>query len=86
MTCLSRNRVTQDGDRARGGVYYKAGFAHGLDLPVFFTCRQDMIDEGLIHFDTRQYNHMDWTTTEELRKRFAERIPATIGDGSSEEG
>ena len=40
---------------ARGGVYYEAGFAHGLGIHVIFTCRGDMIDE--IHFDTRQYAH-----------------------------
>ncbi|MDE0390805.1 MAG: hypothetical protein OXI57_01905 [Rhodospirillales bacterium] len=77
---------TQDGDRARGGVYYEAGFALGLDLPVIFTCRQDVIDGGLLHFDTRQYNHIGWTTPEELRRRLADRIAATFGDGPSEEG
>ncbi len=77
---------TQDGDGARGGVYYEAGFAHGLDLPVIFTCRRDMIDRGLIHFDTRQYNHIVWETPEELRRRLAERIAATIGDRPAEEG
>ena len=75
---------TQDGDRARGGVYYEAGFAHGLGIPAIFTCRKDMIDNGLIHFDTRQYNHIVWTTPDELRKRLAERIAATIGDGPSD--
>lgn len=25
----------------RAGVYYEAGFAHGLGLPVIFTCRED---------------------------------------------
>lgn len=77
---------TQGRDGARGGVYYEAGFAHGLDLPVIFTCRKDVIDEGLIHFDTRQYNHIVWETPQELRKRLAERIGATIGDGPSDEG
>ena len=77
---------TQDGERARGGVYYEAGFAHGLGLPVIFTCRKDMIDRGLIHFDTRQYNHIVWETPDELRERLAERIAATIGDGPSAEG
>ena len=77
---------TQDGDRARGGVYYEAGFAHGLGLPVIFTCRKDVIDEGLVHFDTRQYNHIVWTTPEELRKRLTERVAATIGDGPNTEG
>lgn len=77
---------TQDGDHARGGVYYEAGFAHGLGLPVIFTCRKDVIDGGLIHFDTRQYNHIVWETTDDLRKRLAERIGATIGDGSHDLG
>lgn len=30
---------TQGDDGARGGVYYEAGFAHGLGLKVIFTCR-----------------------------------------------
>ena len=30
---------TQGADGARGGVYYEAGFAHGLDIAVIFTCR-----------------------------------------------
>ena len=32
---------TQGGDGARGSVYYEAGFAHGLGLPVIFSCRED---------------------------------------------
>ena len=38
---------------ARGSVYYEAGFAHGMEIPVIFLCRKDMISE--IHFDTRQH-------------------------------
>lgn len=70
---------TQGEVGARGGVYYEAGFAHGLNIPVIFTCRADAI--GKVHFDTRQYNHITWTTPEELRQRLAQRISATIGDG-----
>ena len=36
---------------ARGGVYYEAGFAHGLAIQVIFTCRKGMLGE--IHLDTR---------------------------------
>ena len=64
---------------ARGGVYYEAGFAHGLDIPVIFTCRKDRLEE--IHFDTRQYNHIVWETPEELRDQLAKRIAAVLGDG-----
>ena len=70
---------TQGPDGARGGVYYEAGFAHGLKVPVIFTCRKDLIE--LVHFDTRQYNHITWESVSELRKRVADRISATIGDG-----
>ena len=70
---------TQDSSGARGGVYYEAGFAHGLNIPVIFTCRRDCIRE--VHFDTRQYNHISWQSPEELRRKLYQRITATIGDG-----
>lgn len=63
----------------RGGVYYEAGFAHGLNIPVIFTCQKDIGNE--IHFDTRQFNHIFWENVGELRKRLSQRISATIGDG-----
>jgi len=63
----------------RGGVYYEAGFAYGLNIPVIYTCRKDMIDN--VHFDTRQFNHITWETPEDLRKQLKNRISATIGDG-----
>ena len=64
---------------ARGGVYYEAGVAFGLDIPVIFTCRQDVIDE--VHFDTRQYNHIMWDSPADLRNKLRNRISAVIGDG-----
>ena len=72
---------TQGETGARGGVYYEAGLAHGLNIPVIFTCREDALDD--VHFDTRQYNHITWKTPEELRERLVQRISATIGDGPS---
>ncbi|MCP4629826.1 MAG: hypothetical protein GY850_40910, partial [bacterium] len=29
----------------RGGVYFEAGFAYGLGMPVIYTCRKDWCDE-----------------------------------------
>ena len=46
---------------ARGSVYYEAGFAHGLDIPVIFTCRNDQIDD--LHFDTNHFLHLSWSTS-----------------------
>ncbi len=64
---------------ARGGVYFEAGFAMGLGIPVLFACRRDKIDE--LHFDTRQYFHIVWSKPEELRANLTNRIGAIIGDG-----
>jgi hypothetical protein len=63
----------------RGGVYYEAGFAHGLGLPVIFMCR-----EGTeLHFDVRQYNCIFWSTDklEDAQMRLKNRILATLGQG-----
>ncbi|UDF29946.1 UNVERIFIED_ORG: hypothetical protein LHK14_01105 [Roseateles sp. XES5] len=63
----------------RGGVYYEAGFAQGLGIPVIWCCREDHI--GHVHFDTRQFNHITWSTPAELREKLRNRIGAVIGDG-----
>ncbi len=63
----------------RGGVYFEAGFAMGLGLPVFWTCLKD--DLANLHFDIRQYNCIDWIDTADLAKRLKRRIEAIIGIG-----
>ena len=65
----------------RGGVYYEAGLAHGLDMPVIFTCRKDMVSE--LHFDTRQYVHILWDTgsLKSLYTELYDRIRARVGEG-----
>ena len=70
---------TQGSDGARGGVYYEAGFAQGLGLPVIFTCREDSVQT--LHFDTNHYNHIVWNTPEELCANLKNRILAVIGEG-----
>ena len=70
---------THGDEGVRGGVYYEAGFAHGLNIPVIFACRKNAFKR--IHFDTRQYNHIVWEEPEELRKKLEERIGAVIGQG-----
>ena len=63
----------------RGGVYYEAGFAHGLGLPVIFMCREG--DE--LHFDIRQYNCIFWKPDglEDAQQKLKNRILATLGQG-----
>ncbi len=58
----------------RGGVYFEAGFALGLGIPVIWTCHKDRISD--LHFDTRQYNHIDWKDVIDLRERLYNRIMA----------
>jgi nucleoside 2-deoxyribosyltransferase len=64
-------------DGARGGVYFEAGYALGLDIPVIWCVRQ--ADLKRVHFDTRQFNHIVWETPEELCERLKNRIGGTIG-------
>ena len=46
--------VVADFTDQKSGVYFEAGFALGLNLPVIWSCREDDIDN--LHFDIRQYN------------------------------
>ena len=64
---------------ARGGVYYEAGFARGLNIPVISTCLKKAI--GKVHFDTRQYSHILWEEPDDLRQKLLNRIEAVIGRG-----
>ena len=66
---------------ARGSVYYEAGFAYGLGLPVVRSCRKDIVDRNELHFDVRQHYHVVWETPEELRDGLEKRIRALIGEG-----
>jgi nucleoside 2-deoxyribosyltransferase-like protein len=65
----------------RGGVYFEAGFALGLGIPVVWLCREDDLDN--VHFDNRQYNFIVWREDRqaELQKRLTLRIEATLGRG-----
>ena len=62
--------------RQKHGVYFEAGYAFGLGLPVIWCCRED--DKDKLHFDTRQYNHIIWTTLEDFKEKLVNRIKATI--------
>jgi hypothetical protein len=61
------------------GVYYEAGFAAGLGIPVIFACRES--EDEKLHFDVRQFNTIRWTDAADLKRQLSTRISATIGDG-----
>ena len=60
----------------RHGVYFEAGYAHGLGLPVIWTCKKG--EEDKLHFDTRQYNHIIWDDAKDLKEKLINRIKATV--------
>ncbi len=68
--------VVADFTGHRGGVYFEAGLAMGLGIPVVWTCRRQ--DNERTHFDTRQYQHLLWDTPEDLRQQLVNHISARI--------
>lgn len=62
----------------RGGVYFEAGFAQGLGLPVIWLVGEDHL--GDVHFDTRQYNYIVYSTPKDLYEKLCSRIEATINE------
>ena len=84
MNAIRRSRflvvdLTHGCDGARGGVYFEAGFALGLDIDVIFCCRKRL--EGQVHFDVRQYSIIYYATLDELRQRLEDRIVNRMGEG-----
>lgn len=71
--------IVADFTDQKHGVYWEAGFALGMGLPVFWTCRQDFV--GKCHFDTNHFNHIVWTEPDDLGTRLTRRIEAMIGRG-----
>ncbi|HBS42348.1 MAG TPA: hypothetical protein DEA26_06700 [Oceanospirillales bacterium] len=64
--------MVADVTEQKSGVYYEAGFAHGLGIPVIWCVRDD--DLKNVHFDTRQYNHIVWKNEDELREKLTDLI------------
>jgi nucleoside 2-deoxyribosyltransferase len=71
--------VVADFTGHRGGVYYEAGFAHGLGKRVIFTCRKDALKD--LHFDVRQYATIVWETPADVIAPLRNRILALFGAG-----
>lgn len=71
--------VVADFTEQKAGVYFEAGFALGLSLPVIWSCRKDDISK--LHFDVRRYICIDRTDENELARRLQLRIEAIVGRG-----
>jgi hypothetical protein len=71
--------VVADVTEQKHGVYFEAGYALGLGLPVLWCVHKD--DLGKVHFDTRQYNHIVWESEKDLETSLYDFICAIIGKG-----
>jgi hypothetical protein len=79
ITEIRRSRfMIADVTRHRRAVYFEAGYAMGLGLPVIWTCREDQVKKIGYNFDTRQYKHIVWKAPQDLREQLKYRILATI--------
>lgn len=70
--------VIADCTENRPAVYFEAGFALGLGIPVIWTCREDSVKD--LCFDTRQYNHIIWKNENDLKIKLINRIEARFSD------
>jgi hypothetical protein len=80
---IRRSRfVLADFTGHRGGVYFEAGFAKGLNLEVIWTCREDDLEN--LHFDIRQYNCITWSEANvaDFKIKIKNRIEAVLGHGT----
>lgn len=60
----------------KNGVYFEAGYAKGLGLPVILTVKKDHLDRS--HFDVKHLNLVVWENFEDLKNKLSYRIKATI--------
>lgn len=65
----------------RPGVYYEAGFAIGLGLPVIWSVRKNELKK--VHFDTRQYRHIVWKSPAHLKDQLTPFVIAIVGRGTA---
>lgn len=70
----------------RGGVYYEAGIAKGLQLcnhpiKLVLTCKADFFHAEGVHFDVSGDNILLYNNVEELKNKLTARLKAVLGNG-----
>ena len=72
--------VVADFTGNRGGVYFEAGFARGLGIPVIHTSRhKDFQDDA--HFNVKQIDFVLWREPQDLSDKLYYRVVRTVGYG-----
>lgn len=69
--------VVADFTEQKSGVYFEAGFALGLGLPVIYCCEEEDFKKNS-HFDVNHYPHILYKTPEQLEKALIDKIRAWI--------
>jgi hypothetical protein len=70
--------VVIDCTGSRPSVFFEAGYAKGLGREVIWTCQSAQFAKLKEHFDTRQFNHIEWQTASDLRTKLRDRIMGTV--------
>ncbi len=67
-----------DVTKHRPAVYFEAGYAMAMGLPVIWTCKDEQKEKDDCCFDTRQYPHIFWKDAHDLKNRLKNKIMADI--------
>lgn len=67
----------------RGGVYYEAGIARGLQLcnhpiKLILTCKRSFFDNERVHFDVSGDNIILYENDDDLRQKLSKRLQAVL--------
>lgn len=67
----------------RGGVYYEAGIARGLQLcnhpiKLILTCKRDFFDNEKVHFDVSGDNILLYDDIDDLKVKLQSRVKAIL--------
>lgn len=73
------------------GVYFEAGYAKGLGIPVYFVVKEGFTSQNplddrngkRIHFDIAQVMYRKWKSPEDLEAQLKDWIEATLGPFSN---
>lgn len=68
--------VIADFTNHRNSVYFEAGYAMGINIPIIWTCQEG--HEGDMSFDTRQFPHILWKNEKDLVKQVIDRIKVVL--------
>lgn len=70
----SSRMIIADFTNSSTNVYFEAGFAMGMKIPVIWTCKKG----HEFSFDTGQFPHITWKDADDLKKQLVNRIEIIV--------